>query len=167
MHIQSFKAGIPPKEATHMKHVEFYRNDTDGNVLVLSGGQAPEKVIYNGQELTHLVAGSVDAAHEKHVPAFQKIDGHLDVTIGSVTHPMEEKHYIEWIALVDEKGVHFHYLKPGEAPQAYFETGDSGEIYAYCNLHGLWKESFCNGDAGSIDGAACSPEFGGCRIHEL
>lgn len=78
-----------------MEHVEFFCNDTNGKVLVLSGEQIPEKVIYDSQELTHLVAGSVDAAQEKHVPAFQKIDGHLDVTIGSVTHPMEEKHYIE------------------------------------------------------------------------
>ena len=121
-----------------MKHVEFYRNDTDGNVLVLSGGQAPEKVIYNGQELTHLAAGSVDAAHEKHVPAFQKIDGHLDVTVGSVTHPMEEKHYIEWIALVDEKGVHFHYLKPGEAPQAILKpaTAAKSTRTATCTVSG-------------------------------
>ena len=150
-----------------MKHVEFYRNNIDGKVLVLTGGQAPESVVYDGQKLTHLVAGSVDAAQEKHVPAFQKIDGHLEVHVGSVTHPMEEKHYIEWIALVDDSGVHFHYLKPGEEPKASFETGDVGEIYAYCNLHGLWKESFETGDADVLDGAACSPEFGGCRIHEL
>ena len=57
-----------------MKHVEFYRNNIDGKVLVLTGGQAPESVVYDGQELTHLVAGSVDAAQEKHVPAFQKIE---------------------------------------------------------------------------------------------
>ncbi len=167
MHIQSLKASISPKEDTYMKHVEFYRNELDGKVLVLTVEQAPEKVVYDGQELTHLVAGAVDAAQEKHVPSFQKIDGHLDVTVGSVTHPMEEKHFIEWIALVDEKGVHFHHLKAGEAPQASFETGDSGEIYAYCNLHGLWKASFGNGNADSLDGAACSPEFGGCRIHDL
>ncbi|MDU3112267.1 MAG: desulfoferrodoxin family protein, partial [Megasphaera sp.] len=83
-----------------MKHVEFYRNDADGKVLVVVGAQAPEEVIYAGQKLTHLVAGSVDAAQEKHVPCIQKIDNHLEVQVGSVIHPMEEKHYIEWIALV-------------------------------------------------------------------
>lgn len=88
-----------------MKHVEFYRNDKDGSVLVSVGTQVPEKLIYAGQELTHLVADTVDAAKEKHVPAIQKIDGHLEVHVGSVTHPMEEKHYIEWIALVDDNGV--------------------------------------------------------------
>lgn len=82
-----------------MKHVEFYRNDKDGSVLVSVGTQVPEKLIYAGQELTHLVADTVDAAKEKHVPAIQKIDGHLEVHVGSVTHPMEEKHYIEWMPL--------------------------------------------------------------------
>lgn len=92
-----------------MKHVEFYRNDKDGSVLVSVGTQVPEKLIYAGQELTHLVADTVDAAKEKHVPAIQKIDGHLEVHVGSVTHPMEEKHYIEWIALVDDNGVDIRY----------------------------------------------------------
>ena len=150
-----------------MKPVEFYRNDKDGSVLVSVGTQVPEKLIYAGQELTHLVADTVDAAKEKHVPAIQKIDGHLEVHVGSVTHPMEEKHYIEWIALVDDNGVDIRYLKPGEEPKAEFETGDAGEVYAYCNLHGLWKESFAVKEAPSLDGATCSPEFGGCVIHEL
>ncbi|MCQ5323772.1 desulfoferrodoxin family protein, partial [Megasphaera massiliensis] len=61
---------------------------------------------------------------------------------GSVIHPMEEKHYNERIALVDDKGVDNRYLKPAEEPKAHFETGDNGEDYAYCNLHGLWKETF-------------------------
>ena len=80
---------------------------------------------------------------------------------------MEEKHYIEWIALVDDNGVDIRYLKPGEEPKAEFETGDAGEVYAYCNLHGLWKESFAVKEAPTLDGATCSPEFGGCVIHEL
>ena len=122
-----------------MKHVEFYRNDKDGSVLVSVGTQVPEKLIYAGQELTHLVADTVDAAKEKHIPAIQKIDGHLEVHVGSVTHPMEEKHYIEWIALECDGKLTFKYLKPGEAPKADFHTVDKGTVYAYCNLHGLWK----------------------------
>ena len=150
-----------------MKHVEFYRNAADGKVLVVVGAQAPEEVIYAGQKLTHLVAGSVDAAQEKHVPCIQKIDNHLEVQVGSVIHPMEEKHYIEWIALVDDKGVDIRYLKPGEEPKAHFETGDNGEVYAYCNLHGLWKETFSVKEAPALDSAMCSPEFGGCVIHDV
>lgn len=146
-----------------MKNVEFYRNNETGKVLVLIGGQAPDTVVYDGLELTHLVAGAVDAAQEKHVPAIQKIDTKLDVTVGSVTHPMEEKHYIEWIAVVDDKGVQFHYLKTGDAPEATFETGDSAEVYAYCNLHGLWKETIGVVEAAPMEGQCCSPEFGGCR----
>lgn len=77
---------------------------------------------------------------------------------------MEEKHYIEWVAVVDDKGVQFKHLKPGDAPEVSFEIGTVGEVYAYCNLHGLWKADFALGDAGDLKGAACSPEFGGCKI---
>ena len=113
-----------------MKDVKFYQLEGK-NVLALLSGSV------EGAE--PIAVGSVDAAKEKHVPAIQKIDGHLEVHVGSVTHPMEEKHYIEWIALVDDNGVDIRYLKPGEEPKAEFETGDAGEVYAYCNLHGLWK----------------------------
>lgn len=121
-----------------MKHVEFYRNETDNSVLAVVGASAGQEVTVDGQKLVHLVADSVDAAKEKHVPAVQKKDGRLLVEVGSVTHPMEEKHYIEWIAFVSDGAVHIQYLQPGEAPKAEFE-GTSGVVYAYCNLHGLWK----------------------------
>ena len=123
-----------------MKHVEFYRNDADGKVLVVVGAQAPEEVIYAGQKLTHLVAGSVDAAQEKHVPCIQKIDNHLEVQVGSVIHPMEEKHYIEWIEIISNNVSCLAFLKPGEAPEARFVSKDAKVIAReFCNLHGLWK----------------------------
>ncbi|PAV39241.1 desulfoferrodoxin [Megasphaera sp. ASD88] len=121
-----------------MKHVEFYRNEKDNSILAVVGVQAEQEVVVDGQKLVRLVADSVDAAKEKHVPAVRKEDGRLLVEVGSVTHPMEEKHYIEWIALVSDKSVDIRYLNPGEAPKAEFE-GNSGVVYAYCNLHGLWK----------------------------
>lgn len=121
-----------------MKHVEFYRNKKDNSILAVVGVQAEQEVVVDGQKLVRLVADSVDAAKEKHVPAVRKEDGRLLVEVGSVTHPMEEKHYIEWIALVSDKSVDIRYLNPGEAPKAEFE-GNSGVVYAYCNLHGLWK----------------------------
>lgn len=121
-----------------MKHVEFYRNEKDNSILAVVGVQAEQEVVVDGRKLVRLVADSVDAAKEKHVPAVRKEDGRLLVEVGSVTHPMEEKHYIEWIALVSDKSVDIRYLNPGEAPKAEFE-GNSGVVYAYCNLHGLWK----------------------------
>ena len=150
-----------------MKHVEFYRNDKDGSVLVSVGTQVPEKLIYAGQELTHLVADTVDAAKEKHIPVVKRVGDTLEVTVGSVIHPMLEEHHIEWIALATDDKLEVKFLKPGEEPKAEFETGDAGEVYAYCNLHGLWKESFAVKEAPPLDGATCSPEFGGCVIHEL
>lgn len=121
-----------------MKHVEFYRNEKDNSVLAILGLQGDQEIVVGGQKLTRLIADSVDAAKEKHVPAVQKADGRILVEVGSVTHPMEEKHYIEWIALVSDKSVDIQYLNPGESPKAEF-TGTSGVVYAYCNLHGLWK----------------------------
>ena len=123
-----------------MKHVEFYRNDADGKVLVVVGAQAPEEVIYAGQKLTHLVAGSVDAAQEKHVPCIQKIDNHLEVQVGSVIHPMEEKHYIEWIQIIFGDKACRQFLKPGDPPEATFNVPqDKVVAREYCNIHGLWK----------------------------
>ena len=116
-----------------MKDVKFYQLEGK-NVLALLSGSV------EGAE--PIAVGSVDAAKEKHVPAIQKIDGHLEVHVGSVTHPMEEKHYIEWIALVDDHGVAIRYLKPGEEPKAVFAAVDSGVVYESCNLHGIWKAEF-------------------------
>lgn len=90
-----------------------------------------------------LVANTEDAATEKHVPDV-KVDGkHVEVTVGSVEHPMEEKHYIQFIILETKKGYQFKALKPGEKPFAQFDVSKDDEpvaAYEYCNLHGLWKK---------------------------
>jgi superoxide reductase len=83
---------------------------------------------------------TVDAAVEKHVPVIEKTETGVKVKVGSVTHPMEEKHHIEWIEVIADGKTYRQFLKPGEAPEATFEI-EAEQITAreYCNLHGLWK----------------------------
>lgn len=87
-----------------------------------------------------LTENTVDAAKEKHVPVIEKIDGGYKVKVGSVAHPMEEKHYIQWIELIADGKSLFQFLKPGDTPEAVFKV-DAASVSAreYCNLHGLWK----------------------------
>ena len=83
---------------------------------------------------------TVDAAQEKHVPVIEKTDSGFKVRVGSVAHPMEEKHYIEWIEVLADGKAYRQFLKPGETAQATFPI-DAAQVTAreYCNLHGLWK----------------------------
>lgn len=88
-----------------------------------------------------LIAGSTDAAQEKHVPAVTKKCKAITVNVGSVAHPMTEEHLIEWVALETEKGYQVQYLKANEAPVCTFKLADGDKavaVYAYCNLHSLW-----------------------------
>ena len=97
-----------------------------------------------GQEMVELKANTVDAAKEKHVPVVEVNSLIATVTCGEVFHPMEENHYIEFMALVTTEGIKLDYLKPGMEPVCYFALGEGEEIlsaYAYCNLHGLWKSN--------------------------
>lgn len=122
-----------------MSEALFYRCDRCGNIVALikNGGGTLNCC---GQPMTKLNANSTDAAKEKHVPVVKKDGNKVTVTVGSVLHPMEEKHFIEWIALVAGDTISIVKLKPGMKPQAEF-TCDAKEAtaYAYCNLHGLWK----------------------------
>ena len=117
-----------------MKDVKFYQFEDNTIAAVLGGGTLPAGKL--------LVPGSVDAAQEKHVPTVKKEGNTLTVNVGSVTHPMEEKHFIEWVAVATENTVQVHYLKPGDAPETIFTVEGSGTAYAHCNLHGLWKQDF-------------------------
>jgi superoxide reductase len=93
-----------------------------------------------GETMKEVKANSVDAANEKHVP-FVQIDGDaVEVRIGEVPHPMEEKHYIEWVAAEYSDSFVKYYLKPGEQPECAFDYEKGMTVYAYCNLHGLWKK---------------------------
>lgn len=94
-----------------------------------------------GDDMTELKAGTTDAAVEKHVPVVEENSNSIKVSVGEVTHPMEEKHFIEWIAIETSQGFQLKELKPGQEPKAFFALADGEtfvKAYAYCNLHGLW-----------------------------
>ena len=99
------------------------------------------KLFCCGDEMKELVPNTVEASGEKHIPAVTVRDGLVEVNVGSVDHPMESVHWIEWVQLVTDKGSQRKYLKPGEAPNVKFLLSDEKPlaVYAYCNLHGLWK----------------------------
>ena len=121
--------------------MEVYRCNHCGNIVeVLHGGGG--KLICCGEEMELLKENTVDAAKEKHVPVVEKIDGGYKVTVGSVAHPMNDDHYIEWIELVAGDQVQRVHLSPGQKPEATFVT-DADDVYAreYCTLHGFWKNS--------------------------
>ena len=98
-------------------------------------------IVCCGESMTALNENTTEAATEKHIPVIQKIDGGYKVVVGSVVHPMEEKHFIEWIELIADGGlVYRKVLKPGESPEAIFKLeAASVKARAYCNLHGLWS----------------------------
>lgn len=121
------------------KHLEVYKCELCGNILeVLHPGGG--ELVCCGQPMKLLQEGVTDAAKEKHVPVIEKIDGGYKVSVGAVAHPMEEKHYIEWIELVADGVSYTRFLKPGDAPVAEFRIAAS-KVTAreYCNLHGHWK----------------------------
>ena len=114
--------------------LKVYQCEKCGKTLV-------SKVELNLEGWKELVAGSTDAAQEKHVPVVEKKCKTVKVDVGSVAHPMTEEHFIEWVALETEKGYQIQYLKPNEAPVCTFKVADGDaavRVYAYCNLHGLW-----------------------------
>ena len=99
------------------------------------------KLFCCGDEMKELVPNTVEASGEKHIPAVTVKDDMVEVNVGSVNHPMESVHWIEWVQLVTDKGSYRKVLNPGEAPKASFHLVDEKPqaVYAYCNLHGLWK----------------------------
>ncbi len=120
--------------------LEIYKCEICGNIVeVLHGGKG--QLVCCGAPMKLLVENTTDAAKEKHVPVVEKIESGFKVKVGSVAHPMEEKHYIEWIQLVTGKKAYRKFLEPGEAPEAVFHVEAEGKVYAreYCNIHSLWK----------------------------
>jgi superoxide reductase len=121
------------------KRLEVYKCDACGNIVeVLEGGAG--ELVCCGEPMKLMTENTVDAAKEKHVPVIEKVDGGIKVTVGSVAHPMEEKHYIQWIELIADGKAYRQFLEPGQAPEAVFGI-DAAQVTAreYCNLHGLWK----------------------------
>ena len=121
------------------KKNEVYKCPLCGNIVQVLHTGAGELVCC-GQPMELMAENTVDAAQEKHIPVVEKTDNGYKITVGSVAHPMEEKHWIEWIELVTDSAVYRADLKPGDTPEAVFCTEtDAVTARAYCNLHGLWK----------------------------
>ena len=93
-----------------------------------------------GDKMNEMIPNTVEASGEKHIPAVKVKDGIVEVNVGSVDHPMEKVHWIEWVQLVTDRGSQRKFLKPGEAPAVRFLLDNEKPlaVYAYCNLHGLW-----------------------------
>jgi len=117
----------------------IYKCAVCGNIVEVIYGSSGELVCC-GQPMELLDEKTADAATEKHVPVIQKINGGYKVTVGSTLHPMEEKHYIEWIELLADGKAYRQFLNPGNAPEAEFGVeAESVTAREHCNVHGLWK----------------------------
>jgi superoxide reductase len=119
--------------------LEVYKCEICGNIVeVLHGGGG--ELACCGQPMVQMVENTVDAAKEKHVPVIENVENGIKVKVGDVAHPMEEKHYIEWVEIIADGKAYRQFLNPGEAPEATFDV-KAGPVTAreYCNLHGLWK----------------------------
>ena len=119
--------------------LQIYKCEICGNIVEMLHAGAGELVCC-GQAMKHFAENTVDAAKEKHVPVIEKAGNDVTVKVGNVAHPMEEKHYIEWVELVGGDKAYRQFLNPGEAPEATFSI-DAENVTAreYCNIHGLWK----------------------------
>ena len=121
--------------------MRFFRCAHCGQVVAIVKGTGVP-VICCGEPMKELIPCTSDAAVEKHVPVYEVRDNKVSVTVGSERHPMTEAHYIEWILIRTKFGNQRRVLDPQDEPQAEFAILDGDEVlavYAYCNLHGLWK----------------------------
>lgn len=123
------------------KLLEIYKCGVCGNTTMVvspSGGT----LVCCGQPMNLQAEKTDDAGKEKHVPVVERTANGIRVKLGSVPHPMEEKHYIQWIEVIDGDRLFVCGLKPGQKPEAEFPVSDSRlKIRAYCNVHGLWTSS--------------------------
>ena len=121
--------------------MKFYICSHCGNIITyIRDNGVP--IVCCGEKMKELVPGSVETAHEKHIPVIRVNGGEVTVHVGSVDHPMLAEHWIEWIALETTAGVQCKALAPGMAPECKFMLADGDApvaAYAYCNLHGLWS----------------------------
>ena len=121
------------------KQLEVYKCEICGNLIeVMFGGDG--ELVCCGKPMKLMVEGTTDGAKEKHVPVVEKTSNGYKVKVGSVPHPMEEKHWIQWIELVADGISYTRFLKPGDVPEAEFcVSGNNVYAREYCNLHGHWK----------------------------
>lgn len=119
--------------------LQIYKCGVCGNIIEVLHGGAGELVCC-GQAMTLFTENTVDAAREKHVPVVEKTSDGVMVRVGGAPHPMEEKHYIEWVEVLVGGRAYRQFLEPGMSPEASFCVPEGAVIAReYCNLHGLWK----------------------------
>ena len=120
---------------------KFYICETCGNIFaVVKNAGVP--IMCCGKNMKEIIPGTTDAAVEKHVPVYKVDCNKVFVKIGEVEHPMLPEHYIEWVSLQTKLGNQRKALKPGDKPEVCFALCDDDEVesvYAYCNIHSLWK----------------------------
>lgn len=121
------------------ERLAVYKCDECGNIVELvkvGGGE----LVCCGQPMVLQTENTTDAAQEKHVPVIEKVNGGYKVKVGSVPHPMEETHWIQWIELIAGDKAYMEFLNPGQAPEAEFKLqADAVTVREYCNLHGHWN----------------------------
>ena len=125
--------------STMTKRLEIYKCEVCGNIVEMVHIGAGELVCCN-EPMKLLKENTVDAAREKHVPVVEKVEGGVKAKVGSVPHPMEQEHYIEWVEVIVGDKAYREFLEPGKAPEAAFcIEGDGITAREHCNLHGLWR----------------------------
>ena len=119
--------------------LQVYKCEICGNIVeVLHEGQG--QLVCCGKPMTLLTENATDASKEKHVPVMEKTASGIKIKVGSAPHPMEEKHYIEWVQIIADGKAYRQFLNPGNAPEAVFEIrAENIDAREYCNVHGLWK----------------------------
>jgi len=120
------------------KKLEIYKCNICGNIVeVLHTG--PSQLVCCNQPMELLQEKTQDQGQEKHVPVIERDDDEIEIKVGSIPHPMQEDHYIEWIEVIDGEKVYRKFLKPGEKPEAEFEVdSEDVKVREFCNMHGLW-----------------------------
>ena len=119
--------------------LQIYKCAVCGNIAEMVHAGAGQMVCC-GQPMTLFKENITDAAKEKHVPVVEKTAEGLKVKVGSVPHPMDQNHYIEWIEVIADGKAYRQFLSPGESPEASFAIkAEKAVAREYCNLHGLWK----------------------------
>ena len=119
--------------------MQVYKCEICGIVAEVLDAGAGELVCC-GEPMTLLEENMVDASREKHVPVITRVEGGLRVAVGSVPHPMEAKHFIQWIEVLAGGRAYRQFLNPGERPEAFFPIEAEGvTVREMCNLHGMWK----------------------------
>ncbi|MEA3421786.1 MAG: desulfoferrodoxin [Acidobacteriota bacterium] len=121
------------------KKLQIYKCEICGNIIeVLHVGVG--ELVCCGQPMALLSEKTEDQGNEKHVPVIESTEKGIKVKVGTVTHPMEENHYIEWIEVIADGRAYRKFLSPGDSPEADFAiTAEKVEAREYCNVHGLWK----------------------------